>query len=492
MKPKTALIIGAGPAGLTAAAELLQRTDILPLVIEAGDQLGGLSRTVIYKGNRLDIGGHRFFSHHPEICRWWKQILPLQRLSEEPQLQQMLIRQRHSRILFLGHLYDYPLQLTPKTLRQLGSRRLLRLSLSYLHARLNPINPEQSLEDFLINRFGLQLYRIFFKSYTEKVWGVPCSAISADWGKQRIKGVSIGKALLQALRPQQTGQQVEASLIDQFWYPAQGPGQLWQRVASQVEQQGGRIELNSCVTGLRQQGSRISAVQISDTKGSPRWISVDYVLSGMPVSQLIQSFESPVPEAVAELANALPYRDFITLGLLLDPRKLNASHLINERTADNWLYIQEPGVKLGRVQLYHNWSPFLVDDPDNHLWIGLEYFCQDTDSLWSMSESERLQLAIGEACRCRLINPEAVIDAVQIKVPKAYPAYFGSYAQFDKIRAFTDQIDNLFLIGRNGMHRYSNQDLAMLTAMEAVRLIDTDSIDKESLWNLASTEEYLG
>jgi protoporphyrinogen oxidase len=520
MGQRTAVIIGAGPAGLTAAFEFLRRTDIVPVVLEATAAIGGISQTVNYKGNRIDIGGHRFFSKSERVMDWWKMILPVQGApardyracgreiftSREPGApdpetvdQVMLVRSRLSRILFQRKFYDYPISLSADTVRNLGLARMMHIGASYLRSRCAPVRPEKSLEDFLVNRFGRELYRTFFKDYTEKVWGLPPSRISPEWGAQRIKTLSIGRALGHAVkcmlrRDSSLDQKgTETSLIEQFLYPKYGPGQLWELVARGVQDKGGHVLLNHRVTRLCLAGNRAVSVQClrADT-GETVEIKGDYFLSSMPVRDLMAGMDGEVPPEVQEVARGLVYRDFLTVGLLL--KDLAVHNHTTMRTPngiipDNWIYVQEPDVKLGRLQVFNNWSPYMVRDP-NTAWLGLEYFCAEGDGLWNKPDDEMSAFAVEELARIGVIRPDSVLDRVVIRIPKAYPAYFGTYHRFDVIRHYVDRIPNLFLVGRNGMHRYNNQDHSMLSAMLAVEGTGADVPDKAALWQVNAEEQY--
>jgi len=522
---KTAAIIGAGPAGLTAALELMRRSDVRPLLFEASDMVGGISRTANFDGYRMDIGGHRFFSKSDWVMAWWEQILPLESLPaahggqigityrnqrrdittggdadriQDPE-RVMLVRDRLSRIYFLGRFFDYPLRLDLSTISKLGLLRFLKAGVSYAKAALAPRRPERSLEDFLINRFGSELYRTFFQSYTEKVWGVPCAEISAEWGAQRIKGLSLTRAVLHAVVRAAGGAgagrsaEVHTSLVERFLYPKYGPGQLWEEVAAQVEAGGGEIRLSHAVESLSVKNSRIAQVGIRDVRtGATTSIAIDYVISTMAVKDLVQSFAPAAPEGVRRVAAQLPYRDFITVGIVANRMK----HRTARRTAegaillpDNWIYVQDPDVRLGRLQIFNNWSPSLVPDPAK-VSLGLEYFCNEDDDLWRLSDAKMQALAIKELEHIGLVDASDVLAANVIRVPKAYPAYFGSYAEFGSIRKYTDAIENLFLVGRNGMHRYNNQDHSMLTAKAAVDNIISGRLDKSNIWDINLDDEY--
>ncbi|MGC3981952.1 MAG: NAD(P)/FAD-dependent oxidoreductase [Steroidobacteraceae bacterium] len=517
---KIAVIAGAGPAGLTAAYELLQRSDITPIVFESDVQVGGISKTINYRGNRMDLGGHRFFSKSDWVMQWWQTILPVspEDLARFPETQLhyqgqqrnfagaaqpaedperiMLIRSRLSRIYYRRKFFDYPLKLSLKTLINLGSLYTLSIGLSYAAARVSRRNPETTLEDFFINRFGDKLYRTFFKDYTEKVWGVPCSQISAEWGAQRIKGLSITKAVLHALskpfQHQDTAQKnTETSLIERFLYPKFGPGQMWEAVAEKVAAQGGQIHLQHRVIGVRRQGKRITGVEVENClTGERRIQTCDIFLSTLPIKQLTEFLQPEDPE-IARIAAALPYRDFMTAGLLVK-RMLSPDmerNGGNNMPPDNWIYIQEPDVKLGRLQIFNNWSPHLVKDPDT-IWLGLEYFCNEGDELWRMDDAAFLVFAATELAKIGLIDRADVLDGTVVRVPKAYPAYFGEYRQISQVRDYLDGFDNLFAIGRNGMHRYNNQDHSMLAAKAAVDGLVAGHIDKQALWSINSEEDY--
>jgi len=407
------------------------------------------------------------------------------------------VRQRKSRIYFLRKLFDYPISLTKDTLRKLGPIRTLRIGLSYLHAVVRPIRDEQNLEEFFINRFGRELYRTFFKDYTEKVWGVACDKISADWGAQRVKGLSITKAVAHYLRnfsdrKQDVAQkQTETSLIEQFLYPKFGPGQLWEEVARQIIEMGGLIVTGHLVTRIEHAGSRITAVEArNDTAGEHRTFQGDFFFSTMPVKDLIGAMDPPAPDAIREVSDQLVYRDFLTVGLLCRQLKLRDNHAnAQSLIRDNWIYIQEPDVKVGRLQIFNNWSPYMVSDPSK-VWIGLEYFCFEGDDLWRMSDKDLIRLGTAELAKIDIVDEAQVLDGTVLRMDKTYPAYFGSYSRFPEIRSYVDGFENLFLVGRNGMHKYNNQDHSMLTAMVAVDNIASNSIDKESVWSVNTEQEY--
>jgi len=515
---KVAVIIGAGPAGLTAALELQRRSGVRPIVLEASLRIGGISCTIRHNGNRMDIGGHRFFSKADRVMNWWTELMPIDTTDNgsgehtiryqnrerqvtaadgggaDPDLV-MLVRPRKSRIYFLRSFFDYPLAFNGQTLRQLGLWRVVKIGIGYLRAKLLPRRDEKTLEDFLINRFGTELYLTFFKSYTEKVWGVPCNQISAEWGAQRIKGLSLRTAvahfLKKTFRRSNSGdisqKSTETSLIEQFLYPKYGPGQLWEHVATLVTGKGGEVRLGWSATGLHVEGNRVVSVTARDPQGAEHVIPADYVFSTMPVRQLIQALDAEVPDSVQRVADGLIYRDFITVGLLVD--RLAVTEPGGGPLKDTWIYIQEPDVLVGRLQIFNNWSPYMVADPSK-VWIGLEYFCYETDPLWNMPDEEIARFAIAEVEKIGILLPDQVRDSHVVRVPKTYPAYFGTYDRFDEIIRYTDGFENLFLVGRNGMHRYNNQDHSMLTAMTAVDQIVSGKIDKAALWEINTEQEY--
>ncbi len=511
MARKTALIIGAGPAGLTAAYQLLKTTDITPLILEESEFIGGISRTACHNGNRMDIGGHRFFSKNEQVNNIWMELMPLQGkpsyddiktgvhkdLSSngpDPEIDEkvFLLRNRVSRIFYLRKFFDYPISLKPETFINMGFKRTINAGFGYLHSCVSKLD-ETSLRNFYINRFGKPLYEMFFEDYTEKLWGINPSEISADWGAQRVKGLSLTKAVLNVLtKPFKKNDKVETSLIEQFYYPKKGPGQLWEAMAEEIEKMGGIILKNNQVIGIKTQNKVIMSV-LAETPDGQQEYKADYYISTMPVKDLINSMGNEVPANVKAVATELPYRDFITVGLLVD--KLLLENKTNHKTLGNivpdcWIYIQERDVKLGRLQIFNNWSPYMVKDPDNTVWIGLEYFCSEGDSLWEMTEQEFIDFAISELEKIDIINKDDVKDAVRIKVKKAYPAYFGTYKDFPIVREYLDATENLFCIGRNGMHRYNNMDHSMLTAIEAVKCIKNNSTNKAAIWDVNTEQEY--
>lgn len=512
-----AIIAGAGPAGLTAARELLRAEGVHPVIFEMSDEIGGISKTVRYKGNRIDIGGHRFFSKDKRVMDWWQEVMPLQGspsaddllldrrmelMSGGPDPQKndrvMLTRNRVSRIFYLRHFFDYPISLKWQTFANMGFWRTVKAGCGYIISQLHK-RPETSLENFYINRFGKPLYSMFFEDYTEKVWGVHPSKLGADWGSQRVKGLSIF-AIVKDMMAKRFGQKkkgdtnVETSLIESFIYPKYGPGQLWECVADDIRNDGGEIFMQQEVVAVNIEGNRVHSVTLRDIDGKEHTEECDYFLSSMPIKDLVNTIRGvEIPDEVKQIASELPYRDFITVGLLVDKLKIENTTKIKtlkNRVPDTWIYIQERDVKIGRLQVFNNWSPYMVEDFENKVWIGLEYFCTEGDDLWSKTDDEFIQMAVDELDHIGVIAKEAVEDAVCIRVKKAYPSYFGSYSQLDKVKNYLDGIENLYCIGRNGQHRYNNMDHSMVTAFEAVKAIQTGSKDKEQIWAVNTETDY--
>ncbi len=555
MPKQIAIIAGAGPAGLTAAYELLSRTDIKPIVLEATDAIGGIAQTYNYKGNRIDIGGHRFFSKSKRVMDWWFNIMPLQgapaadtkeknheidyvvevvmkylcsdcidsvaardscvdsggagenevqRSAPDPEKEDlvMLQRPRKSRIYFQRNFFPYPIGITLKIAWRLGLTNTTLIGLSYIKSRIFKRKDETYLDAFLINRFGLRLYRTFFEDYTEKVWGVPCSEIKADWGAQRIKGLSLTRAVTHALRDllssdfSKAQAERETSLITRFYYPKFGPGQMWEVVADQVKKCGGEVRMKKRVVNshwsLVNGQKVVQSVDVEDVEsGQIENITCDYFFSTMPVKHLIAGMDPQPPEEVCEVAKGLIYRDFMTVGLLL--KKLNVEEKGKKPATDvpdNWIYVQDRGVKVGRIQIFNNWSPYMVEDRKDTIWIGLEYFVNEGDELWEMKDEDMIELGKKEMEQIGFISKDDVLDACVLRMPKAYPAYFGTYDHLDVIENYTLEFQNLFLIGRNGMHRYNNQDHSMLTAMTAVDNIIEERPDNKNIWEVNAERTY--
>ncbi|MEC5385110.1 NAD(P)/FAD-dependent oxidoreductase [Uliginosibacterium sp. H3] len=518
---KTALIIGAGPAGLTAAFEILsQKTGIQPIVLEATDRIGGISCTIEHNGNRIDIGGHRFFSKSDTVMDWWAARMPLQGSPSsddiilgskkpwaaggpDPQKvdRVMLIRERISRIFYLRKFFDYPISMKLETVTNLGIFRTAWAGLGYVASQMFKRKDESSLEDFLVNRFGVPLYRMFFEDYTEKVWGAHPRRISAAWGAQRIKGLSLSKAVFSALKKMLPGKKdtdlrqkkTETSLIEQFFYPKLGPGQLWEFVADDVRKMGGDIRMRHKVIGIHIENGRVAAVT-AECDGVQTRIECDYCFSTMPIKDFVAAAQGDtVPEDVKRIARDLPYRDFMTVGVLANKLKIrNTTNIktVGNIVPDTWIYIQERDVKLCRLQIFNNWSPYMVKDPVNTTWVGLEYMCDEKDDIWKMSDADFIEFAVKELVKIDIVDRADILDTCRIRIEKAYPAYFGTYDEFDTVKAYLDSVDNLFCIGRNGQHRYNNQDHSMLTAIESVRCMIDPGVPRSTLWSINTEQEY--
>ena len=512
---KKAVIIGAGPAGVTAAYELLKKSDEYEvLVLEESQEIGGISRTVRYNGSRMDIGGHRFFSKDDRVTAWWDQIMPLQgqpsyddkKLGRSVPLKEggpdpekedrvMLTRNRVSRIYYNKKFFDYPVKMNARTIRNMGFATTMAAGFSYLKTVFVK-KPVDSLENFYINSFGRKLYSMFFEGYTEKLWGRHPREIAPDWGAQRTKGLSIMGILkdnLQKLSPKkQDKHQVQTSLIEEFNYPKYGPGQLWETAAAEVEAMGGEIRKGCRVVGLHTADGRVQSLTY-EKDGQEYTEEADIFISSMPIKDLAAGMND-VPEEIAAIAAGLPYRDFVTVGLLVD--KLNLKNETDLKTLGNivpdcWIYVQDVGVKLGRIQIFNNWSPYLVKDPDHTVWIGLEYFCDEGDKYWNMSEEEWVKFGIAELIRMGVITSERdVLDSHRERVKKAYPAYFDTYDHIDDLIAYLDTFENLYCVGRNGQHRYNNMDHSMATSFEAVGNILSGRKDKKNIWSVNTEKEY--
>ena len=507
------LIIGAGPAGLTAAYEILrQASEVSVTVFEESEYMGGISRTVTHNHNRMDMGGHRFFSKVPEVNHWWQNMLPSQgALPYDDKLlsrtshttpggpdpdktdRVMLNRNRLSRIFFNRKFFDYPISLKFSTIRNMGLFTTITAGFSYLKAAIFK-RPEKSLEDFYINRFGKKLYSMFFENYTLNLWGRHPSEISPEWGAQRVKGLSITAILRDIFGKifHSSSRKVETSLIESFAYPKLGPGQLWEITADEIRKLGGNIITGAKVTGLHRTGDMITELVYSKN-GQDFTESGDVVISSMPIKDLIAGMND-VPANIAHIASGLPYRDYMTAGVLV--KSINLKNRTSIPTLgniipDNWIYVHDRSVKMGRIQVFNNWSPYMVKDPEHTVWLGLEYFCNEGDSLWALSDEDFCDLAVSEMLKMGLITSrDDVLDTHAERIRKAYPAYFDTYEHMDELRAFLDTITNLYCIGRNGQHRYNNIDHSMCTAFEAVKNILTGNSDKSNIWSVNTEKEY--
>ena len=509
---KTVMIIGAGPAGLTAAYCLLKETDYLPIILEEEAFVGGISRTVEHNGNRMDIGGHRFFTKNTEVNALWQELMPTQGapawddkiLKEEKPLAEngpdpeaedrvMLVRRRVSRIYYLKKFFDYPISLKWETFRNMGFVRTVKAGFGYVWSSIAK-KEEDSLRNFYINRFGKPLYEMFFEDYTEKVWGRDPKYISADWGAQRVKGLSLWKAVGNMLtKPfRKEGAGVETSLIEQYHYPKKGPGQLYETMENEIVRMGGKIVKGAKVIKIDTDGACIKSITALQD-GKEVVYTGDEYFSTMPIKDLIAGMGEVPPADVRRVAEGLPYRDFMTVGLLVNKLNLkNETKLqtVGDIVPDCWIYIQDREVRLGRLQIFNNWSPYMLKDPEHTVWIGLEYFCNEGDDDWQMNDADFIEFAKRELASIGIIDEADVLDAVRVKVKKAYPAYFDTYAEFDTVRNYLSDIQNLWCIGRNGQHKYNNMDHSMLSAIEAVRTLSRGDRDKSSVWEVNTEKEY--
>jgi len=457
------VILGAGPAGLTAAYEA-GKHNLHPVVLEKDSDVGGISKTVDYKGYLFDIGGHRFFTKYAEVQRVWDEILG----------DEFLTRPRLSRIYYNNRFYFYPLK-PLNALFNLGFLTSLNVVLSYLKAQVRPYQEVENFEQWVSNKFGKKLFQIFFKTYTEKVWGTPCSEIRADWAAQRIKGLSLGKAILNSLGFLKRNQ--VTTLIDQFQYPRRGPGQMWVRAKDLTQAMGGSVHLNSRVMKIRREGDRIVSAE-ADRNGNLAAFTGEYFLSTLPLQELVNMLDPPPPQDVRDAAAGLKYRDFFTVGLIISKSDI---------LPDNWIYIHSPDVKVGRIQNFKNWSPDMVPDPSTTS-LGLEYFCFATDEIWSRDDRDLIAMAAEEVERLKFAARDQVLDGIVIRSPKTYPIYDGGYQdRVQIIRDYLATLKNLQTMGRNGLHRYNNQDHSMLSALFAVRNVLGENL---SVWDINIDEEY--
>ena len=509
---KKVLIIGAGPAGLTAAYKLLksgQEVDVT--ILEESSVIGGISRTYNYKGNRMDIGGHRFFSKDQRVVALWNEIMPLQgkpakddiilnnkknyaENGPDPEIEDrvMLLRRRVSRIFFLRKFFDYPISMKMETFKNMGFKNTWVAGWGYIGSTIHK-REETNLENFYINRFGKPLYEMFFEDYTSKVWGISPKEISADWGAQRVKGLSLSKALGEILskpfKKLTHSNKVETSLIEEYSYPKYGPGQLYETMADLIRQMGGKILFNQEVKHIEvNDNHHIKSISTQDNT-----YTADYYISSMPIKDLYYAFSSSNQKAY-DVATNLLYRDFITVGLLLPKLKIeNKTKLktVSNIVPDCWIYIQERDVKVGRLQVFNNWSPYMVKDLENTVFVGLEYFVNEGDEMWNMSDHDFIEFAKDELEKIDIISKDDVIDACRLNVKKAYPAYFGSYKDFNLVSSDLKKFDNLLCVGRNGQHRYNNMDHSMVTALIAADMIlGNENYTQEDLWNVNTEKEY--
>ena len=508
MRNKIALIIGAGPAGLACAYKFLTETDdVKPIILEDLSEVGGISRTVDFDGSGVDLGGHRMYSKSKEILDLWEKFLPLQSEKSIDDLildrdvnnlsdnnanpneidEVMLKRRRFSRIYYTRKFFDYPVSLKLSTILNLGITKTFLAGFSYLKSCFKK-RKEITLEDFMINRFGKVLYSTFFENYTEKVWGRHPREISKEWGEQRIKGLSLTKAVFNAFK---LTKNKETSLIDEFFYPKFGCGQLWNLMADYIKNNGGEIHLNTKVVALNNENNKINSLTVIENSNQYEYYG-DYVISSMPVKDLILGLKFYPDEEILDVAKNLPYRDYMLVALYLNELKLKNNtkyKTINNICPDNWIYIQEPDVKAGRLQVMNNWSPYLVKDFEHKVLVSLEYFCNENDEFWKMSDEDFINFAINEAEKIGILDKKDVISSKREKVKKAYPAYFDSFKDFEVVKKYLNKFENLYCIGRNGQHKYNNMDHSMLSGFEVVNVIN-NNIDKEILWRINTENAY--
>lgn len=482
---KNIIIIGAGPAGLTLAYEILRNSSEFTItLLESENDVGGLSRTINHNGNLLDIGGHRFFTKDKRVQEMFDRVFSVQDKEKSDDI--FLKRKRLSRIFFKNNFFHYPLRLSMMTVYKFGFLETILVIFSYLYSKVFRTSGSQNLEDFFISRFGKRLYLKFFKDYTEKVWGEKCSQINSEWGNQRVKGLSLKEMMWSILFNKNKSK--HTSLIEEFSYPKFGPGQFWNKVKRDIESDGGKVFLEEKVCAIRKCSS---GWKISTNKATYEGA---YCISTMPLKNLFKSIGPNVPDHILDISNDLSYRDFLTVGL-----ELSDFHMSNDTSfvrghpylPDNWLYVQDEGIKVGRVQIFNNWSPYMVKNIKSP-WVGLEYFCQKGDSFWTMDDEKIIEKSFNELVKMGLIDPETkVLNKVVVRAPKAYPKYTGSYKDLDQIKDYIIKQEGLYSIGRNGMHRYNNQDHSMLSAMKAADHILGKEKSKVDHWKVNTSNEYI-
>ena len=503
---KTAIIIGAGPAGLSAACRLLDETDIKPIIIEQSNIIGGISKTVFYDNNGTDIGPHRFFTKSKEVMDFITSFLPLQgkpakddillnrefeeTVGSDPEKEDLVLlkRKRFSRIYYLKKFFDYPISLKPKLFFNLGLIRTMKIGFSYIKSCVVK-RKEVSLEDFMINHFGKVLYELFFEKYTQKVWGKHPSEIPKDWGSQRIKGVSLFKILLKAmLTPfnKVLKRETERSLVEEYFYPKYGAGQLWDLMAEKITKSGGQIRFNSKITRFYNDDKHIYSVVLENGEE----IKADYIISSMPIKDLINGMQY-VPEDVQNIASNLEYRNYILVSLLAS--KINLENdtnypTINNIAPDSWIYMQEEDIKAGRLHIMNNFTPYVIEDYKNKILINLEYFCSEGDEFWTKSQKDMIDFGISELEKLNIIKKEDVLNSKYISVDKAYPAYFGAYKDFDTVKNYLNKFDNIYCIGRNGQHKYNNMDHSILSGLKVAEALKSGDVNL--LWDVNTENDY--
>ena len=499
---KKIIIVGAGPSGVAAALKLIKSKKYEVFIFEKENEVGGISRTINYKGNKIDIGGHRFFTKDEEVLNFWKEIMPLQGKKafdekeeniyegeKDPNKEDnvLLKRRRISRIYYMNKFFEYPIKINKTTIKNLGIINTIKCAFSYLKACIIK-KKETNLENFYINRFGNRLYEMFFKTYTYKVWGKYPNEIDASWGKQRIKGISIKAVIKNALG---LTKEKETSLIEEFYYPKYGPGQMYTEIAKQFQQLGGKLFLNYKLISINKDFNTATF----KAKNKIEKYKFDYIISSIPIVDLLNTFDFKVPKNIKEISNNLPYRSFITIGLLC--KKINIKNNSKYITLGNiipdcWIYIQDKNIKMGRLQIFNNWSPYLIKNnkTNDKIWLGLEYFADEDDNFYNKPKKELIEFGINELEKMNFLSKENVLDSICIKQEKAYPAYFNSYKNFDKVKEYLNKFENLYCIGRNGQHRYNNMDHSIMTGLECAKNIINNNKDKANIWNINTKEEY--
>lgn len=508
---KRIVIVGAGPAGLSCAYKLLNNNKKLEvIIIEADSQVGGISKTINYKGNRMDLGGHRFFTKNDEVKDFWFKILPLQgskayddiildldkplkKGGPDPEKEDrvMLVRNRVSRIYYNKKFFDYPVNLNFTTLKNMGFGTSINCGFSYIKSSMFKLD-EINLENFYINRFGKKLYSMFFKEYTTKLWGRTPKDIDSSWGSQRVKGISIRKVIADYFQRlfKIKNNHKETSLIESFYYPKYGPGELYEYVAKEIEKMGGKILLNSKIIKINNLNNNIKSITYMNGD-KKKELNCDVLVSSMPMKELVDDMNK-IPKKIKDISSNLPYRDFITIGVLVDKLDLKPHKkikTIHGTIPDNWIYIQDGSVSMGRVQIFNNWSPYMVKYPKDTIWMGLEFFCSEGDTFWNKSDKQLVSLAKKELIKMGFISSD-ILDSYVYRVKKAYPAYFDSYNEIGKLREYLNNIDNLYCIGRNGTHSYNNMDHSIYSGFVCAEMIKNNNHDLDKLWNINVDDSY--
>lgn len=491
MEKKKVVIIGAGPAGLACAYQLLEsnQDQFEIIILEADDKVGGLSKTINHNGSLFDIGPHRFFSKAQEVLSFWQDLMPFKSNDADNDDRIFLKKKRQTRIYYNNKFFDYPIKLNLINLKKFSFSHLLKSAIDYILSRIKPIKPEKSLEDFFINRFGKTLYRTFFQSYTEKVWGIPCQEISSEWGAQRVKSLSVIKVLLESFKSLffKKHNTKETSLIEEFYYPSLGSGQMYEILADKVLVKGAQILKSSQAFKVITKDGLIQSIQFEDKNGIHSR-NLDYLISSAPIKNLIKMIDVS-NTSILDISNNLLYRDFIIVALSYKKESNAILNTRGEKLDDQWLYIHDKNSPIGRLDIFNNFSEKMIKN-NQEILIGAEYFCQENDNFWQKNDQELINISVEELERMEIISKDKFIEAKVHRQAKAYPAYFGSYKDFPKIKDFLSSFSNLYCIGRNGQHRYNNMDHSILCGLKSAEHIISPTFDKNDIWNINTEQSY--